>query len=57
MGVYGTSKLPKILEMISKMIYIVALGNGFKCPRKIYLNAQWEPASAAVSHVSNYRTY
>ena len=23
------------------MIYIVALGSGFKCPRKIQLNTQW----------------
>ena len=23
------------------MIYIVALGVGFKCPRKIHLNTQW----------------
>jgi hypothetical protein len=29
------------IEMTSNMIYIVALGNGFKCPRKIYLNTQW----------------
>ena len=25
------------------MIYIVALGGGFKCPRKIYLNTQVAP--------------
>ena len=24
------------------MIYIVAFGGGLKCPRKIYLNTQWE---------------
>ena len=24
------------------MIYIVALGVGFKCPRKIHLNTQWQ---------------
>ena len=23
------------------MIYILALGVGFKCPRKIHLNTQW----------------
>ena len=28
--------------MTSNMIYIVALGVGFKCPRKIHLNTQWE---------------
>ena len=27
--------------MTSNMIYIVALGGGFKYPRKIHLNAQW----------------
>ena len=29
------------IELTSNMIYIVALGVGFKCPRKIYLNTQW----------------
>ena len=29
------------IEMTSNMIYIVALGGGFKCPRKIHLNTQW----------------
>ena len=28
------------IEMISNMIYIVALGGGFKCPHKIHLNTQ-----------------
>ena len=28
--------------MTSNMIYIVALGVGFKCPRKIHLNAQYK---------------
>ena len=28
------------LEMTSNIIYIVALGVGFKCPRKIHLKAQ-----------------
>ena len=27
-----------IIEMTSNMIYTVALGGGFKCPRKIHLN-------------------
>ena len=31
-------KCQKIIEMTSNMIYIVALGVGFKCPRKINLN-------------------
>ena len=31
------------IEMISNMIYIVALGGGFKCPRKIHLNTQCPP--------------
>ena len=26
------------IEMTSNMIYIVALGGGFKCPRKIQMN-------------------
>ena len=30
-----------LIEMTSNMIYIVALGDGFKCPRKIRLNTQW----------------
>ena len=29
------------IEMTSNMIYTVALGVGFKCPRKIHLNTQW----------------
>ena len=29
------------IEMTSKMIHIVALGVGLKCPRKIHLNTQW----------------
>ena len=29
-----------LIEMTSNMIYIVALGGGFKCPRKIHLNTQ-----------------
>ena len=46
MGVYGTSKLPKFKKkMTSNMIYIVALGVGFKCPRKIHLNTQCPMAS------------
>jgi hypothetical protein len=27
-------------EMTSNMVYIVAFGVGFKCPRKIHLNTQ-----------------
>ena len=30
----------KFIVLTSKMIYIVALGIGFKCPRKIHLNTQ-----------------
>ena len=30
----------KCIEMTSNMIYIVALGVGLKCPRKIHLNTQ-----------------
>ena len=29
--------------MTSNMIYIVAFGGGFKCPRKIHLNTQCPP--------------
>ena len=38
------------IEMMSNMIYIVALGVGLKCPRKIHLNLQWgwEPGQAPV---------
>ena len=31
------------IEMTSNMIYIVSLGIGFKCPRKIHLNTQCPP--------------
>ena len=31
------------IEMTLNMIYIVALGGGFKCPRKIHLNTQCPP--------------
>ena len=30
-----------LIEMTSNIIYIVAFGVGFKCPRKIHLNTQW----------------
>ena len=30
-----------LIEMTSNMIYIVALGFGLKCQRKIHLNTQW----------------
>ena len=33
----------KFIVLTSNMIYIVALGVGFKCPRKIHLNAQCPP--------------
>ena len=29
------------IEVTSNMIYIVALGVGLECPRKIHLNTQW----------------
>ena len=29
------------IEMSSKMIYIVAFGGGWKCPRKIHLNTHF----------------
>jgi hypothetical protein len=29
-----------VIEMTSNIIYIVALGGGFKCPHKIHLNTQ-----------------
>ena len=34
----------KFIEMTSNMIYIVALGVGFKCPCKIHLTTQCPPA-------------
>ena len=33
----------KFIEMTSNMIYIVALGVGFKCPHKIHLNTLCPP--------------
>ena len=35
----------KLIEITSDMIYIVALGVGLKCPRKIHLNTQCPPGS------------
>ena len=40
MGIYGTLNYQNFIEMTSNMIYIVALGGGFKCPCKIHLNTQ-----------------
>ena len=34
----------KLIEITSNMIYIVALGVGLKCPRKIHLNTQCPPS-------------
>ena len=31
----------KFIVLTSNMTYIVALGVGFKCPRKIHVNSQW----------------
>ena len=36
-------KYQNFTEMTSNMIYIVALGVAFKCPRKIHLNTQSPP--------------
>ena len=33
----------KIIEMTANMTYIVALGVGLKCPRKIHLNTKYPP--------------
>ena len=50
--------------MTSYMIYIVALGVGFKCPRKIHFNTQWgggdarldpPPVATALSETSSLR--
>ena len=41
MGVDGTSKLTKFIEITSNMIHIVAFGGGLKCPHKIHLNTQY----------------
>ena len=43
-GSWGSMVLQKyqtFLEVTSNMIYIVAIGGSFKCPRKIQLNTQW----------------
>ena len=37
----GLQNYQNFIEMTSNMIYIVALGVGFKCPRKVHLNTQW----------------
>ena len=31
----------KLIEITSNMIDMIALGGGFKCPRKIHLITQW----------------
>ena len=36
----GLQNYQNFIELTSNMIYIVALGGGFKCPHKIHLNAQ-----------------
>ena len=41
----------KFIVLTSKMIYIVALGVGFKCPRKIHLNTQWGGGGSQDVHV------
>ena len=33
--------IQSLIEMTSNIIYIVAFGVGFKCPRKIHLDTQW----------------
>ena len=35
------------IEMTSNIIYIVALGVGLKCPRKIYFSTQCPPSKSA----------
>ena len=39
----GLQNYRDFIEMTSNMIYIVALGVDFKCPRKINLNTQCPP--------------
>ena len=36
------------IKLTSNMIYIVALGVGLKCPRKIHLNTQCPPVLASL---------
>ena len=52
MGVYGTSKLPK-LTVTSNVIYIVAFCSGFKCPRKIHLNTQCPLPPKSANNLKN----
>ena len=42
----------KFIEMTSNMIYIVALGGGFKCPHKIHLNTQCTPLTGICFYVN-----
>ena len=39
-----------LIEMTSNIIYIVAFGVGFKCPRKIHLNTQCLPSIFVASY-------
>ena len=41
------------IEMTSNTIYIVALGGGFKCPRKIHLNTQCRGGGDYAHHITN----
>ena len=43
------------IEITSNMIYIFALGGGFKCPCKIYLNTQWAGGGASGSDGSDLK--
>ena len=43
-----------LIEMTSNMIYIVAFGGGFKCPRKIHLNTHCPPRTNSLLHVYQY---
>ena len=40
--------------MTSNMIYIVALGGGFKCPRKFHLNTQYHAGKGLHSIQKEY---
>ena len=46
----GRQNYQIFIEMTSNMIYILALGVGFKCPRKIHLNTQWGGKGTDYAH-------
>ena len=50
---YTLQNYQNFIEITSNMIYIVALGGGFKCPRKIHLNTQCPTSFSAHTSIES----